>query len=253
MWGDDVLGRVRLLILGGEACSAALGWRLARGREVWNTYGPTEATVVSTAARVHPGERVTIGGPLPGWEVAVVDERGSPSPKVSPGELVIAGVGLGRYIDPALDARGFAGAPPARLGACLSDRGHRPPSDAGLEFIGRRDDQVKIGGRRIELAEIDAHLCARRAPGPPPPPSARRRRKTRSSSVTFRATSTRRRLGRSSPTRLPEGIVPVIVRLDMLPLKGSGKVDRNALPWPPPGTGADAGGKAAPYTRAGPS
>ena len=69
---SDLLG-VRLLILGGEACPDALGWRLAADREVWNTYGPTEATVVSTAVRVRPGAPITIGWPLRGWDVAIVD------------------------------------------------------------------------------------------------------------------------------------------------------------------------------------
>ena len=53
MWDEASLAGVRLLILGGEACPEPLAWRLAAGREVWNTYGPTEATVVSTAARIH--------------------------------------------------------------------------------------------------------------------------------------------------------------------------------------------------------
>ncbi len=193
MWDEDAVARVRLLILGGEACSPELGWRLARGREVWNTYGPTEATVVSTAARIHPGERVTIGKPLPGWEVAVVDEHGCPVPQGEPGELVIAGVGLGRYIDPVLDARGYAGLP------CLGwERAYRTGDMArqgagGLEFLGRRDEQVKIGGRRIELAEIDAQLCAAPGAGPRPRPSARRRATAKSWSGTSRETSTRRR------------------------------------------------------------
>jgi non-ribosomal peptide synthetase component F len=66
MWDESDLEDVRLLILGGEACPESLGWRLAEHREVWNTYGPTEATVVTTAARIHPGEPITIGWPLAG-------------------------------------------------------------------------------------------------------------------------------------------------------------------------------------------
>jgi non-ribosomal peptide synthetase-like protein len=112
--------------------------------------------------------------------------------------------------------------------------------------MGRRDDQVKLGGRRIELAEIDAQLCA--APG------------VRAAAAAVRETTGHNQIlvgyvsGDVDPAevrafvakRLPEGIVPIVVRLDMLPLKGSGKVDRKALPWPPPGTGAHVGGPAAP-------
>src|SRR3984885_174089 len=76
IWDDDALTNVRLLILGGEACPEQLVQRLASGRELWNTYGPTEATVVTTAIRLMPGAPVTIGEPLRGWELAVIDDDG---------------------------------------------------------------------------------------------------------------------------------------------------------------------------------
>ena len=111
MWDEPALAGVRLLILGGEACPQSLGWRLPAGREVWNTYGPTEATVVSTATRVRPGEPVTLGWPLRGWEIAVLDDEGRPVALGGEGELVIAGVGLGRYLDEQLDAQRYAPVP----------------------------------------------------------------------------------------------------------------------------------------------
>ncbi|HEY6786916.1 MAG TPA: AMP-binding protein, partial [Trebonia sp.] len=68
---------------GGEACPSGLADRLTaegtvagRRREVWNTYGPTEAAVVSCAARLSAGEPVRIGLPLDGWQLAVVDPAG---------------------------------------------------------------------------------------------------------------------------------------------------------------------------------
>ena len=151
MWGDDVLEGVRLLILGGEALPEPLGHHLAQHCEVWNTYGPTEATVVSTAARVHMGEPITIGFALNGWETALIDEEGRPVDVGDAGELVIGGIGLGRYLDPTLDRERYA--PLAHLGW---DRAYRSgdvvrETPAGYAFVGRRDDQVKIGGRRIEL------------------------------------------------------------------------------------------------------
>ncbi len=108
LWDEDVLSGVRLLILGGEALPNELAWRLAATREVWNTYGPTEATVVSTAARVRVGAPVVIGWPLDGWTVAVVADDGSPVAYGEPGELLIGGAGLGRYLDPELDAERYA-------------------------------------------------------------------------------------------------------------------------------------------------
>ena len=84
MWDEESLSGVRLLILGGEACPEPLAQRLSARREVWNTYGPTEATVVSTASRLRPDEGVTIGWPLHGWEIAIVDAEASRSRSASP-------------------------------------------------------------------------------------------------------------------------------------------------------------------------
>ncbi len=241
MWDESCLNRVNLLILGGEACPEGLGWRLAAGREVWNTYGPTEATVVSTAARVVPGEPVTIGWPLDGWEVAVLAGE-QPAVLGEPGELVIGGVGLGRYLDPALDAERFAPVP-----ALGWDRAYRTGDivracAGGLEFVGRRDDQVKIGGRRVELGEIEAALAT--APG------------VKAAAVAVRESAAGNRLlvgyvvGDADPaavrahagTRLSAGIVPLVVGVPELPRSTSGKVDRRALPWP---VGGDAEGRTA--------
>ena len=127
IWDDDALASVRLLILGGEACPEHLVERLAPGRELWNTYGPTEATVVATAIRLQPGAPVTIGKPLRGWELAVVDEDGH---LVADGEA-------GRARDqrrrarplPEARARCRAVPQPARdgLGPGVPHRRHRPP------------------------------------------------------------------------------------------------------------------------------
>ncbi len=81
LWPQESLDAVRLLIFGGEACPPELAERLTdEGREVWNTYGPTEATVVACAARLQESEPVRIGLPLDGWDLAVVDGAGHPVP-----------------------------------------------------------------------------------------------------------------------------------------------------------------------------
>ncbi len=233
MWDESDIAGVRLLILGGEPCPDALAWRLAERREVWNTYGPTEATVVSTATRLHPGDAVTIGWPLRGWEVAVVDEQGAPAPLGEAGELVIGGVGLARYIDPALDAARYAELPALGWSRAYRTGDIARETTGGLQFIGRRDDQVKLGGRRLELAEIDAQLHA--VPG------------VRAASAAVQQTAAGNPVlvgyvvGDVDPVevrsalreRLPAGIVPLVVTLDSLPISPSGKVNRKALPWPP--------------------
>ena len=113
LWPVEALDDVRLLIFGGEACPPELAERMAvEDREVWNTYGPTEATVVACAAQLTGEGPVRIGLPLDGWELAVVDARGEVVPMGEVGELVIGGVGLARYLDPAKDAEKYAPLPP---------------------------------------------------------------------------------------------------------------------------------------------
>src|SRR5690606_28593392 len=106
---------------------------------------------------------VRIGLPLDGWDLAVVDEEGMPVPVGGTGELIIGGVGLARYLDPAKDAEKYA--PMPTLGWERAYRtGDRVLNDPdGLLFAGRADDQIKLGGRRIELGEIDDQLL--RVPG----------------------------------------------------------------------------------------
>ena len=161
MWPAETLDAVRLLIFGGEAVPPELAARLwAPGRELWNTYGPTEATVVACAAMLHPDEPVRIGLPLAGWDLAVVDAEGREVAEGATGELVIAGAGVARYLDPVLDAARFGPLP--TLGW---DRAYRTGDlvvndPAGLLFVGRADDQVKVNGHRIELAEVDTAMQA---------------------------------------------------------------------------------------------
>ncbi|MFL6174416.1 MAG: amino acid adenylation domain-containing protein, partial [Marmoricola sp.] len=164
LWPTESLAAVRLLIMGGEACPVDLAARLqGPGREVWNTYGPTEATVVACGALLDGSDPVRIGLPLDGWDLAVVDTEGNPVAVGESGELIIGGVGLARYLDPIKDAEKYA--PMPGLGWERAYRsGDIVRNDlTGLVFSGRADDQIKLGGRRIELGEIDEQLL--RLPG----------------------------------------------------------------------------------------
>ncbi len=246
LWPAEALEAVRLLIFGGEACPPELAERLATGpdavgREVWNTYGPTEATVVACAARLDGKGPVSIGLPLPGWDLVVVDKEGAPVGYGDVGELVIGGVGLARYLDPDKDAEKYA--PMPTLGW---DRAYRSGDLVrleadGLYFQGRADDQVKVGGRRIELGEVDAALV--HLPGVSGGAAAVRRTASgtpllvgyiASADPAFDLAAARTALAAA----LPAALVPRLVLLDELPTRTSGKVDRNALPWPPPGAAA---------------
>jgi len=245
LWSDDVIGRLRLLILGGEALPQPLADRLAEQCETWNTYGPTEATVVTTATRVTPGRPLTIGHPLAGWLTAVVDAEGRPVPDGEPGELVIGGVGLGRYLDPVLDRERYAAN--AHLGW---DRAYRSgdivtATRDGYAFGGRRDDQIKFGGRRIELGEVDAALASH--PGVAAGAAAMRTTDAGNAVlvgyvVPVHGASVDPVEVRSHVAGLLSGgLAPLVVVLGEMPIRVSGKVDRAGLPWPPPSE-HDAGG-----------
>ncbi|HEY0216152.1 MAG TPA: Pls/PosA family non-ribosomal peptide synthetase, partial [Cellulomonas sp.] len=246
LWRPEELSGVRLLIFGGEACPPELAARLATaGREVWNTYGPTEATVVACAARLTGEGPVRIGLALDGWDLAVVGEDGTPVAEGETGQLIIGGVGLARYLDPVKDASTYAPAP-----ALGWERAYRSGDvvrldRAGLLFVGRVDDQVKIGGRRIELGEVEAALGA--LPGVAGAAVAVRRTPAGTAVLAgylvptdqgaFDLAAARTRLR----TVLPAALVPVLGVVDALPTRGSGKVDRDALPWPMPDLGGPSG------------
>lgn len=237
LWPAESLENVRLLIFGGEACPPELAERLAvDGREVWNTYGPTEATVVACAALLDGSAPVRIGLPLDGWDLAVVGADGMRVGEGEIGELIIGGVGLARYLDPAKDAEKYA--PHAQLGW---QRAYRSGDlvrfeAAGLVFQGRADDQVKVGGRRIELGEIEAAL--QNLPGVQGAAAAVR--KTTAGNqvlVGYLAVATPADFDRAGALallreELPAALVPLLAVVDSLPTRTSGKVDRAALPWP---------------------
>lgn len=245
LWPVETLDGIRLLIFGGEACPPELAARLAvPGRQVWNTYGPTEATVVACAAPLGGDGPVRIGLPLDGWSLAVVDPAGEPVAAGETGELVIGGVGLARYLDPAKDAEKYAPLP--SLGW---DRAYRSgdlvrADPEGLVFVGRADEQIKLGGRRIELGEIDAALRA--LPGVTGAAAAVRTTGAGHQLLVgylvpgdgFDENAARERLREA----LPASLIPRLARVETLPTRTSGKVDRDALPWPLPGTGDDAAG-----------
>lgn len=242
LWPVEALSKVRLLIFGGEACPIELieKYELA-GREVWNTYGPTEATVIATAELLTTEPPVRIGRPISGWELVVVDSEGNPVKWGETGELIIGGVGLGRYLDAAKDAEKYA--PLESMGW---ERAYRSgdlvrAEQAGLVFAGRIDDQIKIGGKRLELGEVDGHLTA--MPGVLKGAAAVHKTKAGTSvlvgylapeeGVTLDLNEIRPLLAQ----RLPGGVVPSLCVLEELPMKTSGKVDRKQLPWPLPQQG----------------
>jgi non-ribosomal peptide synthetase-like protein len=165
------LPNLRIINLGGEACPESLANKWATPeRKMFNTYGPTEATVSASLAQLHANEAVTIGLPLPNYILLVVD----PDPTVSlrlldrgeTGELCISGPGvaIGYLGRPDLTAEKFLNNP---FTTGLHDQRLYRTGDLAridetgrVQCLGRTDDQVKIRGFRVELGEIEAALCA---------------------------------------------------------------------------------------------
>ncbi|MFI4919122.1 MAG: Pls/PosA family non-ribosomal peptide synthetase [Legionellales bacterium] len=161
---NGTIPNLRLLILGGEACTANLIQRWSRaGLKIMNTYGPTEATVIATYSECYPDKPITIGKPLPGYDVFILDEKLQPLPNGQAGELCIAGLGLARgYVNrPDLTAIKFIKNP-----RDVKQRLYRTgdlatiTSSGDIQFMGRIDEQVKLRGFRIELNEIETVIMA---------------------------------------------------------------------------------------------
>ncbi|WP_329355998.1 amino acid adenylation domain-containing protein [Streptomyces anulatus] len=160
------LPALRLVVLGGEPLDARplLDWfdRHPEDRcRLVNMYGITETTVHVTAATVTRREALagsrSVGRPLPGWSVRVLDPYGRPVPPGAPGEIHVggAGVALGYLHRPAPTAERFVPdvVDPAGRLYRSGDLGRLLP-DGTLEHLGRIDDQVKVRGFRIEPGEI---------------------------------------------------------------------------------------------------
>jgi non-ribosomal peptide synthetase-like protein len=161
---------IRLLILGGEQCPQELAARWCNdSRRVVNTYGPTEATVVTTWHECHPDRAITVGKPLPTYQVYILDSELEPVPHGVEGEIHIGGICLARgYVNrPDLTAEKFI-PNPFTFDPESSDRLYKTgdlgswTADGEIQFLGRIDGQVKLRGFRIELSEIESVImqCA---------------------------------------------------------------------------------------------
>lgn len=232
------------MISGGEALPRDLvNQLLPLGQELWNCYGPTETAIYSGAIRLDTQEGIVpLGPPIANTTFYVVDEAGRPLPPGMPGELCIGGVGVSPgYLDrPELTAKRFIPDPfSSQPGAMLFRTGDlvRALSRRELEFMGRLDHQVKLRGYRIELAEIESVLRSH----PSIENAAVILRHDIDGEPRLVAYVTLAAGEQLQPKEvkqyacryLPEYMLPTrIVSLDALPLTGSGKVDRRALPIP---------------------
>jgi acyl carrier protein len=238
------LGRLRRLLVGGEALSPSLAKSLlaASTGTVINMYGPTETTVWSSTWCLDDEDvSVPIGRPIANTRLYVLDRHRMPVPLGVPGELFIGGEGVtrGYWARPELTAERFVDDPFVGDQARMYRTGDlvKYRSDGVIEFLGRLDHQVKIRGHRIELGEIEAVLRAQ--PGVADAVVMARDEGQNDQRLVGYVVSARGRTIDSTTLRsalrqtLPDIMVPrAIIELPALPLTPNGKVDRKALPPP---------------------
>jgi amino acid adenylation domain-containing protein len=236
---------LRHVVSSGEALSGSV---MRRALEVlspatlWNLYGPTEASVDVTCwrCRMQPAtDAVPIGAPIANVDCFVLDEEGGHVPIGMPGELCIGGVqvALGYVGQPELTAERFVDSPWSPDPIYRTGDVVRWREDGLLDYLGRRDEQVKLNGVRIELGEIETVI--------------RELQDVVDAAVVVRTdvgvgerlvgyvvardgaamdeAQVRRELAFSLP---PHMIPPFMVFLERLPTTGNGKLDRKALPSP---------------------
>ncbi|MFK0310308.1 amino acid adenylation domain-containing protein [Pseudomonas sp. NPDC090233] len=208
---------------------------------VHNVYGPTEATVDSTAwtLQAHdplPALAPPIGRPIANTRLYVLDEHDRPVPLGAVGQLHIGGVGVARgYLGlPALQAERFIPSPFVggdrlyRTGDLVRYR-----QDGELDFVGRNDFQVKLRGLRVELGEIEAALASHPSIGQSVVLMREERLVAYFTCRDTRPAPALEVLRSHLLASMPEYMVPqAFVALAQLPLSPNGKVDRRALPAP---------------------
>ncbi|MFI5674067.1 amino acid adenylation domain-containing protein [Streptomyces cellulosae] len=240
---------LRLVATGGEVLRPAEAREMmdAWGCEVVNQYGPTETTMMSC---IHPvgatdlEGRIPVGRPLTHTRVYVLDEALNPAPVGVPGEVYLAGVGVGRgYLGrPGLTSVRFVANPFGAPGERMYRTGDvaRWRAEGTLDFVGRADDQVKIRGFRVELGEIESVLTA--CPGIAQAAVVVREDqpgdKRLVAYLVASDTQVAQDIGPDAlrdqlAGRLPEHMIPAaFVLMEGLPLRGNGKLNRDLLPVP---------------------
>jgi amino acid adenylation domain-containing protein len=244
----QAMGAAARLVIGGEALTfeQLAPWRRhAPDTLVTNEYGPTEAVVGCCVHTMQAGEQgtgpVPIGTAAPGTWLSVRDGQLALVEPGQIGELCIGGAQVARgYLDrPGLTAQRFV-PDPAGPGGRMYRTGDlvRELADGRLVYLGRRDDQVKINGYRVELGEIETVLA--RSPGVAAATAAIRGSGEGQRIVGYLvpadgAEPDHDAIRAAAAEQLPGYMQPaILVSLKELPLTSSGKVDRAALPDPRP-------------------
>ncbi|MEV6598119.1 amino acid adenylation domain-containing protein [Actinoplanes sp. NPDC051346] len=245
---------LRYLMVTGEAMPADLCERwfdYHRSVPIINAYGPTECSDDVTHALIRAGDRldgrVPIGYPVRNTRLYVLGDDLRPMPVNTIGELYVGGAGVGHgYLGDAVKtALSFVPDPYAEPGAAPGTRMYRTGDrvvrreDGQLEFVERRDHQVKVRGHRIELGEIEAAIRALPQVSDVAVTAVTERGATRLAAYLVTAEVDLAGVRAALSAVLPDYMVPSTwVPLTALPLTAHGKVDRAALKPLPPAAGA---------------
>lgn len=239
------LPKLRIVNAGGEACTLQAINKWANGkRKFFNSYGPTETTVTAAIALLEKNDPITIGKPLANYGLAIVNETMDPVEINEQGELIISGAGVSKgYLNmEELTKEKFLRKPFALSeipGNIIYRTGDAAYMDENYDiyFVGRLDNQVKLRGYRIELAEIESELNIQEGVMQ----AALALKKDNNGqdqltgyvqlkkNATFNEATLKEKLG----LKLPPYMIPyVIVVLEEMPRLPSGKLDRKRLPVP---------------------
>ncbi|WP_392535131.1 amino acid adenylation domain-containing protein [Nostoc sp. C117] len=237
------LPALQTIIVAGETCSAELIRQWSAGRNFFNAYGPTEASVCATIAKcTEDDNKISIGKAIANVQVYILDEYLQPVPIGVPGELHIGGLGLARgYLNrPELTKEKFIPNPFEKAeGSKLYKTGDlaRYLPDGNIEYLGRIDNQVKIRGFRIELGEIE-ELLNQHSDVQTACIIAREDHPGDKRLVAYvvghkQHPPTISQLRSFLSSQLPQYMIPhAFVMIESLPLTPNGKVDRRALRAP---------------------
>ena len=236
-----VFRSLKYLLIGGEVLRPNLSNTIRRaspGLRLINGYGPTESTTFATSFAIDDeySSSIPIGKPIRGTTVFIVDEGLVPLRDGSAGEIVLGGEGLARgYLNrPDLTQERFVEV--AGLGRVYrtGDLGRRQ-EDGNIQFIGRKDRQVKIGGYRVELGEIEHALSAIDGVRDCTVSLVERNDEKFVAAyyVPARASIEPAALQQQLASVLPDHLLPTfLIGLDALPLSPHGKIEQKALPDP---------------------
>ncbi|SMC63271.1 1-acyl-sn-glycerol-3-phosphate acyltransferases/amino acid adenylation domain-containing protein [Oscillospiraceae bacterium] len=230
----DLLRGIKTLILGGEELASSLlsDLREITNADIYNIYGPAETTVWSSFKLMGDTD-ITIGRPIANTGIRILGEDMTPMPVGIEGEIVISGegVGVGYPGNPELTFERFIEDLPGGRMYRTGDMGYIRP-DGDIVFCGRRDNQIKLRGLRIEIGEIECKMTSLDGVDLSAVKCIKDKLETPMLLAYYTSSSvTEKEMRTYLQESLPSYMVPHrIIKIDRMPMTGSGKIDRKALP-----------------------